>query len=237
MLYSNFEKGKLLYSYGQKTGFLLDALSKLSVKQSLVYRPYYEIEHTHPNCGIDVVVDWCKHPPKVFEEYRSKLTWIAEQLVAFQQFVPQLKALPHQLIHGDLNESNVLCINGTIHAILDFEFVTNDVRVMEAAVCLSEIIIKEQNESQLWEKIRSFISGFSTVITLTKLEIEALPILIQLRRLDVLVHFLGRYMDGIDKEEILKEQIDKTAANPHWMRDGGEKLIRLWRRIDKGLGN
>ncbi|KKI91973.1 hypothetical protein WQ54_11815 [Bacillus sp. SA1-12] len=230
----NFEKDQLLYSFGQKTGFLLDALNKISVNQSLIYRPYYEIEHTHPSCSIDFVTKWCKNPPQVFEEYQSKLTWIAEQMAAFQLFLPQLKALPHQLIHGDLNASNVLCRNGKINAILDFEFVTNDLRVMEAAVCLSEIMIKEQNESMLWEKFRSFIEGFSSVMTLTKPEIEALPVLIQLRRLDVFVHFLGRYMDGIDKEEILKEQIGKTAANPNWLSGGGEKLTRLWKRIDRG---
>lgn len=224
-----FDHSRLLYSFGKSTGDVLHALHGLYVHQPFIYRPYYEIEHTHPNCGIDQVVQWCTNPPEEFTEFKSKLSWIAKQMVQFQTFVPRLKTLPHQVIHGDLNESNVLGgQNGTIEAILDFEFVTYDLRAMEVAVCISEIIVKEPNESILWEKLTTFFRGFSSVLTLTKPEIDALPILVQLRRLDVFVHFLGRYIDGIDKQDVLKEQIIKTATNKDWLCDGGQKLTRLW---------
>ncbi|OAS83203.1 MULTISPECIES: phosphotransferase [Metabacillus] len=224
-----FDYSRVLYSFGKSTGDVLRALQGLQVHQPFIYRPYYEIEHTHPNCGINQVVQWCTNPPKEFTEFKSKLSWIAKQMLQFQTFVPRLKTLPHQVIHGDLNESNVLVgQNGTIEAILDFEFVTYDLRVMEVAVCISEIIVKEPNESILWEKLTTFFRGFSSVLTLTKPEIDALPILVQLRRLDVFVHFLGRYLDGIDKQDVLKEQIIKTVTNKDWLCDGGNKLTRLW---------
>jgi len=59
--------------------------------------------------------------------------------------------LPHQLIHGDLNASNALADEaGRICAILDFEFVTYDLRVMEAAVFLSDMVrSSEATESSL----------------------------------------------------------------------------------------
>jgi homoserine kinase type II len=219
---------RLLYSFGKSTGDVLNALQGLHIQEPFIYRPYYEIEHTHPNCGIEQIVQWCTNPPEEFTGFKSKLSWIAKQMVQFQMFVPQLKTLPHQVIHGDLNESNVLGgQNGTIEAILDFEFVTYDLRAMEVAVCISEIIIKEPKESILVEKLTMFYRGFSSVMTLTKPEIDALPILVQLRRLDVFVHFLGRYLDGIDKKDILKEQIVKTASHQN-SRDICEKFARLW---------
>jgi homoserine kinase type II len=225
-----FDHLRLLYSFGKRTGEVLHALQGLHVQQPFIYRPYYEIEHTHPRCGIDQVVHWCINPPEEFKEFKSKLSWIAKQMLQFQTFVPRLKTLPHQVIHGDLNESNVLGgQDGTIEAILDFEFVTYDLRVMEVAVCISEIIVKEPNESILWEKLTTYYRGFSSVLTLTKPEIDALPILVQLRRLDVFVHFLGRYLDGIDKQDVLMEQITKTVTNQNWIRNGEEKLAMLWK--------
>lgn len=224
-----FDNQNHLYSFGKSVGYLLDVLKKVEVQQPFVYRPYYEIEHSHPTCPIEKVIEWCLHPTEEFKDLESQLAWIAEQILNFQHNVPYLKTLPHQIIHGDLNESNVLAgPDESIHAILDFEFITHDLRVMETAVCISEIAWKEPDEVIKWEKVRTFISGFSSVITLSNEEIQVLPILIQLRRLDVFIHFLGRYLDGIDNRKILKDRIIKTAANPNWLQDRGGKLISLW---------
>ncbi len=220
---------ELICSFGQTTGSLLLALNELKLNNNIIYRPYYEIEHTYPDLHINKIAEWCSHPPIEFNEYKDELLWIKEQLVEFQQYVPTLKKLPHQLIHGDLNASNILKSTDAISAILDFEFVTNDLRVMEAAVCISELIVGEQNQTLLFVKIEAFVKGFTSLILLEEAEIEALPILVQLRRLDVFVHFLGRYLENIDDMSVLEEQIVKAAANPKWLKEGGENLKLLFR--------
>lgn len=51
-----------------------------------------------------------------------------------------LEEMPHQLVHGDLNASNLLVMDSghsQVAALLDFELCTLDVRVMEPAVILS----------------------------------------------------------------------------------------------------
>ncbi|GAA3327873.1 hypothetical protein GCM10020331_069570 [Ectobacillus funiculus] len=42
---------------------------------------------------------------------------------------------------------------------------------------------------------------------LTEAEIAMIPILIQLRRLDVFLHFLGRHWDGIDPVETVQKNM------------------------------
>ncbi|TXC85827.1 phosphotransferase [Metabacillus litoralis] len=225
----SLDHSEIITSFGQTAGSLLKALNELKLNNTIIYRPYYEIEHTYPDLPIDKIAEWCSHPPHEFTKYKNELLWIKQQLVDFKQYVPTLKKLPHQLIHGDLNASNILQTSETISAILDFEFVTNDLRVMEAAVCISELIVGEQNKTRLWENIEAFVNGFTSLISLEKEEIEALPILVQLRRLDVFVHFLGRYLENIDDMHVLEEQIVKAAANPQWLQEGGENLKLLFR--------
>ncbi len=50
----------------------------------------------------------------------------------------QDKHFMKQLIHGDLHYDNILCKEGAVAGILDFEFVALDWRVMELAICLSK---------------------------------------------------------------------------------------------------
>lgn len=221
-----FESIEVINSFGKTTGLLIKALHDVKLGYPFVYRPYYEIENAHPNCPIDKVINWCLSPPMEFMDQISQLRKIAEQVSEFQNIVPKLQALPHQLIHGDLNASNVLCIDDKITAILDFEFATNDLRVMEVAVCLSELITKNSQNVNIADKINAFLTGLLSIINLSPKEVEVLPVLIHLRRLDVFIHFLGRYMDGIDSDAILKEQIEKAYQNYIWLNGSGKQLIR-----------
>lgn len=43
-------------------------------------------------------------------------------------------------------------------------------------------------------------------MSLDRAEIDAIPSLVRLRNLDVFLHFLGRYWDGVDDRSVLLEQ-------------------------------
>ncbi len=220
-----------LYSFGRTTGQLTCALEKITLDLEPTYRPYYEIENTHPLCPPQAVIHFCTNPPPEFREQGPALLLIGQQFARFQEVVPKLKQLPHQLVHGDLNASNVLAdAEGMISTVLDFEFITKDLRVMELAVCLSDLITAVNEEDLLWAKVEAFLAGYGSVLKLTPDEINALPYLVQLRRLDVFVHFLGRFWDGVDEVHIVKDQIDKTVSRAYWLSSNGEKLNRLCRQ-------
>ncbi|GAE36111.1 phosphotransferase [Halalkalibacter akibai] len=229
-----FDSKQVLFSFGKSVGDLLQSLNQVDLSH-LIYRPYYELEHAHPNCPLPKVEAWCHNPPAIFAGYKKELSWVASQLDDFNRLAPKMKSLPHQVIHGDLNESNVLVgADRHINAILDFEFATRDLRMMEVAVCISEIISEELNEDIYLEKIKHFFSGLRTRITIKDAELEALPMLVQLRRLDVFLHFLGRHQDGIDDASVLKEQIEKVAAYHSWLSVRAKKVVHLWETVRHG---
>jgi homoserine kinase type II len=217
-----------IYSFGKATGQLTAELAEVSLNQLPVYRPYYDMDSTHPRCSIDQIKDFSLNPPEDFVELAQELLIIYKQLVSFQHRIPFLKRLPHQLVHGDLNASNILSAgDGRISAILDFEFVTLDLRVMEVAVSISDFIDDKEDEAIILKKITAFITGYGSRIKLTEEEINALPLLIQLRSLDVFIHFLGRYWDGVDSIDTVKKYIRKAARRVSWILVHHDKIIKF----------
>ncbi|MEH6996562.1 phosphotransferase, partial [Neobacillus drentensis] len=217
-----------IHSYGRTAGQLSASLAQVQIKQRPAYRPYYEIENTHPRCSLQDVLSFCKKPPSEFSEQTTDLLVIFEQLTSFMEQVYRLRKLPHQLVHGDLNASNILVNeDGIVSTVLDFEFVTNDLRVMELAVCLSDFIETSEEKNNTWSKINAFLSGYGQSLKLTDAEIEAIPVLIELRSLDVFIHFLGRYLDQVSSIDIVKEYIQKSAIRCNWIMDNKNKLINL----------
>lgn len=220
-----------IHSYGRSAGHLSYSLAQVQIKQLPAYRPYYEIESAHPNCSLPDVLNFCTNPPNEFSEQALDLRVISKQLVSFMEQVPMLTQLPHQLVHGDLNASNILVNqDGSVSAVLDFEFVTHDLRVMELAVCLSDIIHPSHDETITWGKIEAFLSGYGESLKLTEAEIKAVPVLIQLRSLDVFIHFLGRYWDQVNSIDIVKEYSQKAALRCGWILANQDRLIAFCMR-------
>jgi len=117
-------------------------------------------------------------------------------------------ALPQQWIHGDINCSNALSLGEQVNAILDFEFVTEDARVMELAVLLAELIKPET--TNLTYKLQLMKDAFCRELTLQDDELKLLEHLVKLRLIDVAMHFIGRFEDGLDDENIVSTIIINT---------------------------
>ncbi len=198
---------EIAHALGAATGYLSKALGGLKVSGAPMYPPYYEMDSAHPLCTPDIVVKFCFTPPVEFQEEAVALRMIGEAIEKFRGYLPQFRSLPHQLIHGDINHSNSLVSRSDeredrIAAILDFEFCTVDLRVMELAVIVSGFLTGEN----AMDNVEYFLSGVGQQLRLERAEVEAIPLLVQLRILDVFLHFLGRYLDGVDGEDVLREQ-------------------------------
>ncbi|MCD9021876.1 phosphotransferase [Cohnella sp. NL03-T5] len=198
---------EIAYTFGAATGQLSVALASLKVEGKPMYPPYYEMDSAHPLCMPSKVAEFCFNPPTEFQGQSAALRVIGEAIQNFRGYLPQFRELPHQLIHGDINYSNSLVSESEsdgkcVAAILDFEFCTRDLRVMELAVIVSGFLTGEL----ALDNIEGILSGFGEQLQLERAEVEAIPLLVQLRILDVFLHFLGRYLDGVDGESVLKEQ-------------------------------
>lgn len=222
------------YSLGKVVGEITNELAKVDVKMEPIYSSCYELEKSYPKCPLNEVMEFCINPPEEFKNQKKEIIELRKYFEEFQRVIPTLRKLPHQLIHGDINASNVLeDENNNISAVLDFEFVAKDLRAMDLAICLSESITKDYNDEFKFKNMVSFINGYKEYINLTIDEIKVIPYLIMLRRLDVIVHFLVRYNDGISNSfisasDILKEQIIKAVKLCDWVYKNEERIIRLF---------
>lgn len=183
------------------------ALSKLTVAEVPAYSPYYELADNYAPFNEEAVLRQLAHAE--LAQLEDELLLIQRERSKLEQLQPELMALPQQWIHGDINCSNSLAVGDRVTAILDFEFVTRDMRVMELAVLLSELI-KPQTEALL-EKLEAMQEAFVAIVPLHQSEIDLLPELIKLRSVDVAMHFVQRFEQGLDQGNVLASIIEHAA--------------------------
>jgi homoserine kinase type II len=220
-----FHKHSEIYSFGESIALLSHAMNPIKLALSPVYPPYYQLDAGHPACSADKLLSFCNQAPADFQAYSSQLYSIGRHIQQFNEQIPMLMTLPHQLIHGDLNRTNVLVDDtGKICAILDFEFVTRDLRVMELAVALTDICNPAAPTEEMWLCTRRLLSGYFARRTLTSEELQAIPTLLTLRKLDVFIHFLGRYWDGVNDSAFVIRYINELYQQLDQAEQGLQRL-------------
>lgn len=200
------------YAFGEAAARLSKALVAVSPAGTPAYPPYYELTAAYPECTPERVASFCRQPPAPFAALSEPLDRLGRLYTDLPGQLGALRRLPHQLVHGDLNYSNLLAVAGggqRVAALLDFEFCTWDVRAMEAAVAISGLF-KGEDEGR--EAVRQFCRGFGGQLRMAREEADAIPALMRLRKLDVFLHFLTRYWNGIDGADPLIRQIGQQAA-------------------------
>ncbi|WP_322903777.1 phosphotransferase [Paenibacillus sp. SGZ-1009] len=223
--------GQLIH-FGQTVGRLSQALAQIEIDLHPVYPPYYRLGQSYPLCSPGRLEAFCANPPEDFAAIRETLNRIGERLGEQLVRIARLASLPHQLIHGDLNASNMLqSEDGQITAILDFEFVTRDLRAMEPAVCLSDMLGSMEWGAEDERRCTAFLQGYASIVTLTEAEAVRLPLLILLRRMDVFMHFLSRYFEGIDQADVVIAQAKRLDEGLNWYKQSGPLLKAVSRRI------
>jgi Ser/Thr protein kinase RdoA (MazF antagonist) len=110
-----------------------------------------------------------------------------------------------------------------VTAILDFEFVTQDARMIDITVMLARLIgslpparacvravplpveglsaevwraAAAEEDDQHWERIDAFVGGYGSVAHLTPEEIALLPLCLRLRRMITFLHRMAQHWDG-----------------------------------------
>lgn len=217
-----------LFLLGRAAGQLSSALAKLELELDPVYPPYYRIDEAYPLCTPVRLLEWCASPPDTLAACAEELRQLQHELPRLFEALRGMEQLPHQLVHGDVNASNVLVDQeGTMSAILDFEFATWDLRVMELAVPMSDMLTMDKSEEWMWQAQAYLIRGFREKVELTDEELKAIPQLILLRSLDVVMHFISRMVEGTDEPEVAVQQIIKLKQRIDWMHRNEEQLREL----------
>lgn len=222
-------------SFGNAAGTLSAVLAKVNPGLSPVYRPYYELRQAYPLCTGTVIRQLCLTPGEPFSGLVQELWLLYMAYEKIADLLTELEGLPHQLVHGDLNASNLLVEahdHRQVAALLDFEFCTFDVRAMEPAVVLSGL----QGHTGEQTAVRDFCRGFSRRVRLTEAEIKAIPVLMLLRKVDVFLHFVTRYLEGTDEAYVLQEQVKQLSADVTRLSAGTEHILDILREEQKAAG-
>ncbi|WP_245855872.1 phosphotransferase [Paenibacillus rigui] len=221
---ADLAKASHVYQIGRAAGELVTSLAQVRVQAETAYEPYYELYAVHPLVTPDKLNEWIDSLLEGNQAREAEL--LREAIQQLEHNMPRLLQLPFQLVHSDLVGGNVLSDGGRISGILDFEFVTSDLRVMEAAVFISELV---RHHRQHWELIEAFVQGYSTTASLSNSEIEALPQLVLLRSLVLCIHFLGRHWaigDQVNKPEAFLASFAEVHA---WLESHKVQLVGLCR--------
>lgn len=97
----------------------------------------------------------------------------------YKEFVQsQVPNLKHQIIHNDLNDWNVLVEKGKISGYIDFGDIAFAPRINEVAIALSYLLMNKKNPLAV---VKTFISAYQKINSLTKLELSLLYYLIPAR--------------------------------------------------------
>ncbi|XP_068755630.1 hydroxylysine kinase-like [Montipora capricornis] len=176
----------------------------------------------HPGVGSLQKLEWDLSQLFVLESYISLVSQSETELNVFQNVysnfvsgvIPQLAHLKKHVIHGDLNESNILvvpsrhCDGHEISSVLDFGDVSLSYRVFEVAICMMYMILLrvKQGDSHN-EAIRGaghVLCGYLSIYNLSELELSLLYWSVAGRLFQSII--VGRFKQSLEPDNMYLTQ-------------------------------
>lgn len=203
---------------------LLDAalagIAPIEMDAATGWRSYGDLAHCHP-----LVPD----PRTAILELpisEGMCERLAQSYDALTARIPALYAsLPHQLVHEDYAPDNLLMKGTRVTGVLDFEFCTRDVRVMDLTVALSWWPIAQFGTGAEWPIIQAVVEGYARHVALTAEEAHAVPTLYHLRAYTSLIHRLGRYRQGLSPLPAVTDRAQAALEREDWLHENAARLV------------
>ncbi|WP_054023005.1 phosphotransferase [Bacillus sp. FJAT-28004] len=102
-------------------------------------------------------------------------------------------SLPHLSCHGDYAPANLLALQDKVVGIIDFECSRREPRVHD----LSSFLLALQEDERYEESMSSwFLNGYQSVITLSGIELELIPVFQMMRSLEAAKRHFMRVIQG-----------------------------------------
>jgi homoserine kinase type II len=208
-----------VYALGLTSAELTKALGRIQPTRKPLYSPYYQLDSTY--ASMDGTA-WLAMADRSEQLAARRTSFIAlnEERDRLSAVCDELALLPQQWIHGDLVFNNTVSQGDAIIGVLDFEFTTVDIRAMELAVIIVDLI--KPGDSSFHEQIKLLLQGYQSALPLSEQEHKKLPSLMKLRLLDVALHFAVRLRDQLDHEDVLCGIIDQSMFGCKWINDNWE---------------
>ena len=199
---------KLLVDLGQKIAALNMAQFSLSNSAIKARKSKWDLQHTLLN-----------EPKLKFIENPFDRNIVSYFMDAHQMYITPIQdSLRSQIIHGDLNENNVLVDENSMTGLIDFGDICHSPLINEVAIALTYVILLNPNN---WlESASSVLRGYVGENALQRQEIELLYQLIASRLCISVLNSAEAKAENGDTEYILQNE------KPAW------KTLRFWIRTN-----
>jgi homoserine kinase type II len=135
-------------------------------------------------------------------------------------------SLPLQIVHGDFAFINVLVQDGRVTGFLDFEFAGPDIRAADLA-CALYITTVRGDPAGRWSLIEALVTGYLRSLPLDPAEAAAIPDLMRRRSAFGLIHWIGRFRQGIAPRQEPLDRVGRGAMLAEWLDINAARLALL----------
>ena len=172
-----------------------------------------ELASWHPNVPDPLAA--VRQLPIPDDQVRQIHSYLSEVL----ESVPELYShLPQQLLHRDYDYGNILVgEQEQITAVLDFEFASRDIRILELCVPLSWWPHNLWDTGQEWDVLDAFGAAYVKNFPLSEDELRAIPAVWQMRDATSFVYRMGRYFAGQVTDAQMQARVQHSLWRKEWL--------------------
>lgn len=184
--------------------------------------PFSNLYGVHPLADLPSVKSFFEEPP--FHIPGGDVLFYREMILSVEKSIDMLEKLPKQFVHHDLLVFNLLAHNNKINGVLDFDFISHDVRFMEFAICLNHVLQMSNGSLKMAE---AYIRGYAKHRKASSQELTHLQLLTQIYHLAVLHIYIGQYYTGVDFEQNFNYILNQFKTRNEWLTEYRSPLQRL----------
>jgi homoserine kinase type II len=184
--------------------------------------PLHELRRrvSAPDDVEDALLQLPLHPQEITELLR-----LLEQVEA--QIPPLYAHLPQQLVHADLDPTQVLMEGDQVTGIIDFEFSHHDLRIYDLAVPLALWPRDIFDTGAEWKLMEALGCGYTAHLRLLPQELRTLPLLLRVRAIGGLLRDIGWQRQGRVSMARVVDHAAYTLARERWLQRNEPRLLAM----------
>jgi len=210
------------YAAGKSLGELHRALAGFAPQGQLAQLPCWgDLYHIH-----SLITDPFE-VPKLLGLNLDQHVRFVKTLTEVLEVQPWLyTTLPLQTIHADYLCMNILLENNKVAGVLDFEFATNDLRLMDYIAALDHFALFPWHKEFYWEFVQAFSTGYNEQLTLVESERDAMTITWRLQRLSSIVYWTGWLLEGKATHQSIVDGVTEMLLFEDWLKNNATTLLK-----------